>query len=145
MKTLATLFFAVFLTGCSALGIGDAEVSLFDVREKLGSVLQADLDAAIADAEAHNDTIAATCYKGIKDYLARQASPAVDAPQGGGIISLYQRGRNVNQAKNQQPPPELKMACSALVVDGQQFLAKMALMATPAGGASNWWSNLWPF
>ena len=141
MRSPKILALVLLLAGCSSNGVSN----FGELRGRLGQLVISDLDAATANAEAHGDTIAATCYQAIKAYIGEPAeTPAAETPDKTGIITLYQKARNLNQAQKQEPPDELKMACSALIVDSQQFVAKIGAMAA-SGGGSSWLSSLWPF
>lgn len=99
----------------------------------LDNILTADLQAALADAQAHNDPITTPCWQALLDAkLARQA-PALELPKG--IFSAVQKARDLElDLQNAQAPNsalnKINDGCARLVLHGQNVL----LMLGVSGG-----------
>ncbi|HNC51248.1 MAG TPA: hypothetical protein PLO14_03265 [Accumulibacter sp.] len=76
--------------------------------QELRQFAVADLTAARADAEAHQDATAVQCYAA----LLEQARTPVAAPVG--IVSAFQRARDVHRATQSEA---LQTACGPLAVE----------------------------
>lgn len=77
----------------------------------------ADSAAALADAEAHQDVIAANCYKAINtEATARQQAASVT---GGGALLLFQKVRDVARLNATPQGTNLIVGCAALVQDAR--------------------------
>lgn len=117
---------------------------------KLGAVAISDLQAAAADAKAHNDPIAAQCWTGLVP-IAQQlqalaaAQASTTAPQKPlGVFSAFQDARDAKAGVNQlvlalgsaqlaQLRQAVDLACGPLVVDAQAGIADpFGLISGPA-------------
>lgn len=112
---------------CSAAPASAAGFNITDVVR----ASPADLNAALADADAHNDVFASECYTGIIVYNA--ANPR-QAPFGDvrGVVSGFQAGRDT--VKSLQGglgsfiPPDLVQACGPLALDVQNDIGHASFM-----------------
>lgn len=78
------------------------------LAQDLRSLSVADVKAAQTDADAHQDAIASRCYSSLLERLeAPQRAPV-------GILSAYQRARDVDQFAHSQA---LRAACAELAID----------------------------
>jgi hypothetical protein len=156
-KKTAPLLLALVLAGVlgacqAALPSGQAATTdpVSATILKLGAVALPDLQAAAADAKAHNDLIAAQCWSGLvpiaqqlQAQAAAQASTA--APQKPlGVVSAFQDARDAKAGVNQlmlalgsvqlaQLRQAVDLACGPLVVDAQAGIADpFGLISGPA-------------
>lgn len=124
-----------FLTGTLAL------VALFQTSPTLAiaggldlNALQtasiADLKAAKADADSHNDLLSSECYDGLLQYVSAHpiTAPTINVV---GVASAFQAGRDavkLTQAASAQGllPVEIVQACGPLALDVQNDLGKAA-------------------
>lgn len=82
-----------------------------------------DLQAAEADAVAHNDRLAAPCYVALEAFVAALPSPG-QRPVGG--FSAFQMARDLRHGVEGGMPVDVKMGCAALFIDEAQLVAKIA-------------------
>lgn len=91
-------------------------------------LVNADAQAALADATASGDTLAATCYSylvKITTPAAGSAAPACPAP---GLLCLQQKARDLaNGQKNNSRIAGLNVACAPLVFSDQATLNALVL------------------
>ena len=99
---------------------------------------EADLSAALADAQAHNDAAAAQCYAGTLAYVQAHpvSLPPVSSPVG--AVSAFQIARDgVKLAEANagvpQVPDAINQACGYLALDVQKDVAKAATGFTILG------------
>lgn len=126
----------VFLAACSlVLGLVGCSADLASLHQASGieefatalqQVTVEDLDAATADAVAHNDVLAAACYPVLKKYVA-QGLPGQAKVKG--AFEAFQRARDgVNQFQA-GVPTDLRMGCAPLLMDVQQMAMRIAAIA----------------
>ena len=131
-KIAVGILAALFLTSCATREVvsrlkEDPEAKLFDVVRQ---VAIEDLDAAMADATAHNDAIAMACYPVLKKYVQLGDTGKSKIV---GAFSAFQRARNFSANIGGGVPDDLRLGCAALVQDGRDFVIRMGIIA---GGAS---------
>lgn len=91
----------------------------------------ADLNAALADATAHQDAFAMQCYSGVIAYNAAnpQVAPFSDVQ---GFVSGFQAARDtvksINGGVENFVPRELISACGPLALDAQNDIGHASLM-----------------
>lgn len=85
-----------------------ALVQSMGLAQELRSLSVADVTAAKADADAHQDAIASRCYSALLTHLETPQRPVV------GVVSAFQRARDADQFAHSQ---ELRDACAELAVD----------------------------
>mgnify|MGYP003395621566 CR=1 FL=1 len=78
----------LLLSGCASVGAAGGN----DPLQALGKFAQADLQAALADATAHQDQVAINCYTTL---LAVLGSVPSQPPQVKGAVSAFQFGRDL--------------------------------------------------
>nr|WP_298685209.1 hypothetical protein [uncultured Dongia sp.] len=129
----------LLLAACSASGtgdvqLGDGKIGSVDVGDELVTFAREDAQAALVDAEAHGDIIAAQCWRGIIDNLPELGG--TDSPPGRGVLSKYQKLRNIRRAREGGMSDEIKLACGPLLIDAQGNIMKLlAKVGTgPLGG-----------
>lgn len=138
MKKFLILGACLALAACAA-PTPPTTAKAADPVTALGSFTLADLQAASADAHAHNDQAAYQCY----DYLIT-VLPSLQVPSGPlptvGAFVAFQKGRDVanDLGGAQSGLKSLNLACAPLVIDTQTILNKLALIGVggaAAGGA----------
>lgn len=129
MKIFA-LVFALALAGCAAAS-GGAAAPASDPLKAISDFTLADLQAADADAVAHRDAIAHACYPALEVFVKSFPSSLGTVK---GAFSAFQSARDVGNGLQQGVPIYLRLGCSALVMDTQQLLVKLA--AIGAGTAA---------
>ena len=99
--------------------------------DKLANLGVTDLQAALTDATAHNDAVAAQCYSGllpiVQGLKAKLEAGATNETggTGGGVIYLFQRARDLkgslasSQGDLQNLRKSVNLACGALQIDIQ--------------------------
>lgn len=110
------LAFALALSACTAA----RDAALYE-EGKVASLTEfalEDLKAAHADALAHDDVIAATCWAKLAEKVA--ALPGRTETQAVGAFSAYQKARNVRRAVTNGISDDIKLACAALVADARR-------------------------
>lgn len=84
-----------------------------DVLQKLA----ADATAALADANTNNDVIAATCYAAIEKIANAKLSTATIP--GGGLLTGFQKVRDVTRLNASPQGTDLIVGCAPLVQDAR--------------------------
>lgn len=132
------------LTGNVAADTAATQQSLTQALQNLSKFSVTDLQAASADAKAHNDPEAAMCWDGLVPIVQSigtgGALPAVPKIAGG--ASLFQAVRDILQgglAATTGTPvvvKQINMACGPLYVSARADIAKVLIMvgAAAAGG-----------
>jgi len=122
MKLLILAALAALLTGCAGL----AERAVGDVDEPRFAFVLADIDAAQALAVAANDPAAVQCYTTLSGKVERLGGrlelPVV------GVVSAYQRARNVRRLVTGGVSDELRAACAWMLMDSRSFLRRLGTL-----------------
>lgn len=92
--------------------------------------LIADAQAALNDANDHNDTIAANCYSAIVAVATAQQN--AQSTNGGGALLVFQKVRNIARLNATPQGTNLIIGCAALVQDAK---LNMVQFFTNFGGA----------
>lgn len=135
-RNLIALGLAALAAGCTpntAGGAANPPAALGQVQATLQKFTVADLQAADADAKAHHDTIAATCYEALIPVVQAQPSLIPSAlPKG--LFTAFQEGRDGVSAIQAVPSAlkGLNVACGPLVLDAQQTILALGLKVAPA-------------
>lgn len=117
MKRLA-IALALLLTACTAddgepgQGLAAAP-AIEEAADELKGFVQADLEAALADAEAHQDQVAAQCYTAILGRLQELQERQRVKPVG--AISGFQKARNLKRRLDAGISDEFDIACGPLI------------------------------
>ena len=127
-------FVAVLLLGACTItpppaATGDVQADL----AALGRFTVADLQAAQADAIAHNDVIAAACYPALIQFVS--GLPAVGGTVAG-AFSAFQQARDLHKGVSAGLPDYLRLGCAALVQDEKQMILKLAAIGAGAAATS---------
>lgn len=150
MKRIAlAVAVALLLAGCGGQYTGSAGTSPASSADPLGQIATfavADLQAAEAEAVAQGDAIAQPCYPALIQFVQSLQSQAGSLTAGTSIkggFSGFQAARGLRIKVQAQVagglslksvvPDYLKLGCSALVLDEQTFLLRLAALA---GGAA---------
>jgi hypothetical protein len=131
---ILVFFLALGFSGCATSQLvkdmnADPTLQFLDALSK---VTAADLDAANADAAAHGDVEATTCYPVLKKYLGVFASDSATPIKG--AFSANQKKRDLLKSSKGGVPSELKIACAAFVQDERDFLIRLGVIAGAIGG-----------
>ncbi len=130
---LAALGAAFLLAGCSAGGLTAsgataaadiAEAETEQERAVLTTIARDDLAEALRSAEAHDDLIAATCWRGLLVKLDSVDGGFFTEPKG--VFSGFQKARNIRRVLTEGVSDELKVACAALRSDTRSALIDIA-------------------
>ncbi len=141
------LGFAFALSGCSTpapITITPPSISTTapapsvanDPLSNLNAFTLADLQQAESIATAQGDTIAQACYPALMQFVTNLPHGSTAKPVG--AFSVFQTARGTRLALTGGVPVALKLACSPLLMDEQQFLLKLGVIASGAaitGGA----------
>lgn len=120
------------LSACTvATRTGTASVGT-DPLSDLAKFNVADLQAADADAVAHNDQISHACYPALIQFV-QSIQGGTPSTTVAGAFSAFQKARDVRLTVQGGLPAYLKIGCSPLVMDEQLLLARLAVIG--AGGA----------
>lgn len=109
----------VLLAGCSAI---ESKV-ISDVGN--ATVTQADLDGAIAMADAAGDKDAAACYRDVKDFVASQKTAVLPAIKG--AFSALEAARVAALTPPVQVPAQLHRDCAVIILDAQETALRLGL------------------
>ena len=138
MRALMVLLAAALVTGCAStapMNLGGANASASSPLASLQSFTVDDLTAALADATAHNDTVAMTCWATLLP-IVKGGVPS--APSIKGIASAVQAKRDLLGAAGSSQVADLRKAitvgCAALFVEENRTLLKFGAGALPGGG-----------
>lgn len=126
MTKLATLALALALSGCATAQL-PMPTPAQDVKAEtsLASVTAADIDAAIVIAQAGGDIDNVACLTQIKLWLGNpKPAPSIVGP-----ISAFAATRVGVSRIRSGVPPELHRACSVIIVDANQVLLRLGLIA----------------
>jgi hypothetical protein len=135
---IRTLFFVVAIsvltTGCASLLPTPAGAPATDPLASLKAFTDADLKAALADAQAHNDQAAVNCWTTL-DQIVTSTTPGA-APNIVGAASAFQAVRDlVSSASGASSLAKaINIGCAALLVDANVTLAKIGAMAVGVPG-----------
>ena len=129
------------LSACASSGTTPTNpVSQFNqALAQIGTFTIADLQAADAEAVAANDVEAHACFPALVQFV--QSFPVANGTQTiSGAFSAFEAARitriQVQGAVSAGVPTYLKMGCSALVLDEQTFVLKLAALAGVASVAA---------
>jgi len=125
MKKYIGLIGSLLLAGCSLLGTEPRDND--DLLARLATITQEDLDAAIVDAQSHNDILALACYQTLKPTLAALRDQAKFESKGS--ISRYQRARDLRRGVEGGIPDNVRLGCGGLLIDQRDFILRLGLMA----------------
>jgi len=123
--SIATLL----LTGCASL-VPTQPATDDDQGDRIETLLQVavtDAETALTLATNANDLAAMQCYPKLIDWLGHledYRGVAVDST-GKGVITAYQRTRNIRRRIGTRVPEKVRIACSAMVNDSVGFLKKL--------------------
>jgi hypothetical protein len=82
--------------------------------------LKTDAQASLDDANAHQDPIAAACYKAIVEGASAKLN--AQAVTGGGIILVFQKLRDLNRTNASPQGTALILGCTPLASDAKMNL-----------------------
>jgi hypothetical protein len=123
---------ALALTACAAPQSGTWDQSAAQPSDPLGKFLAdihartlVDAQAAKADADSHNDVIAISCWTYIATKM--ESSGATPSTQIAGILSAFQKARDIRRGIGSGVSDEFKLACSPLVLEEINQVGKLAL------------------
>jgi hypothetical protein len=123
----------VLLAGCTAQQ-QQTNTNVDAALARLAAVSIADLNAAAADAAAHNDTLAVACYPVLANFVItlqqNHGQPVVPA----GAFDAFQHARDIykglNGAGMSAIPDSVKLGCAALFLDAQGDVLSFINMLT---------------
>ena len=115
MKTLrfaGAVALVLFLAGCgSTPGVtltGNPIADFAPLQSKIAGFTDADVAAALADAQANGDVVAQTCWG-----IVQKALPVLKPPAGAGAATAIQLARDV-----QRQIPGISDACAGILPTG---------------------------
>lgn len=126
-KALAVLSL-IALAACSTAQTASTPPQPASLQDALGNISKftvADLQAADADAVAHNDAIAHACYPVLAKFVQSLQGPTGTVA---GAFSAFQAARDLRLGVQAGLPVDLRLGCSALVQDEVQLLIKLGLI-----------------
>lgn len=130
--------FLVALLGLLLVGCVSGPVSL--TSGPLGDITKlaaTDIQAALADATAHNDLAAMQCYPVLLQVLASLPS-TVPSTAPAGVVSAFQEARDLSKAVQSQTAAgqgslvqTVNLGCAALFNDAQGDLLRLGIKLRP--------------
>lgn len=133
MKRLSLLVAAVLLTGCASLGAPSMSSPLGDIT----TFTVEDLQAALADATAHQDVAAMQCYPVLIQVVQSLPSQAPNTSPVG-VVSAFQRARDAAKAVQSQTAAgqgslvqTVNLGCAALFNDAQGDILRILNKVRP--------------
>lgn len=127
MKIIAFVLAAFLLASCSSTG----QSSLDSDIAKIANFSIADLQAADADAVAHNDQLAHACYPALIRFVTELQGNDPNATVKG-AFGAFQRARDLRMGVQSGLPIYLKLGCAPLVQDETLLLFKLGLIGAGA-------------
>jgi hypothetical protein len=124
----------LILAGCGGTNPADTTsnpasgVTPATIQATVQKLTVADLQAADADAKAHNDTVAGTCYEALIPLVQSQESLLPGAlPKG--AVSAFQAARDIANGVQSGPSvlKGLNVPCAPLVLDAENTLIQLGL------------------
>lgn len=132
IKFLLAIGFTVLLTGCVSTG-SLTSGPLGDITKLATS----DIQAALADATAHNDTAAMQCYPVLLQVVASLPSQ-VPSTVPAGVVSAFQKARDLSKAVQSQTAAgqgsvvqAVNLGCAALFNDVQGDVLRIGAKIRP--------------
>jgi len=120
------------ISGCAILGGKTDESGEVEGLSALGAFAVEDLKWALADAQAHQDQAAVSCYTTLLDVVQ---SGALHVTRPKGAISAFQAGRDIlgrgGSGGVSALLQRINLGCAALFVDSKLVLLKLGLLAKP--------------
>lgn len=132
-KQLILLVSILTLAACQPQSSTSSASGLAGAEQALQKFTVADLQAADADAKAHGDTIASTCYEALIPAVQSQTAN-LPAALPAGLFTAFQEGRDGIDAIEDVPAglKGLNVACGPLVLDAEQTVVALGLKVAPA-------------
>lgn len=128
MRRLAALVLVtvVALTGCASGGLGD-------LKDRVVKFERADVERGRAIAAAANDQAAVGCADAVLKTLPEASVAPALTPIG--VFSAVMKAREVRRKVSAGIDEGVHNACAVVILDAQQTIMKLGLMAVPGGGA----------
>jgi hypothetical protein len=134
MKRLIVAVFALVLfTGCATSGLTVSSSPLGDITKLAVS----DLQAALADATAHNDVAAMQCYP-VLIQVVQSLPSQVPSTAPAGVVSAFQAARDLSKAVQSQTAAgqgsvvqAVNLGCAALFNDVQGDVLRIGAKIRP--------------
>jgi hypothetical protein len=134
MLRLLTILTALILaTGCATSGLTVSSSPLGDITKLAVS----DLQAALADATAHNDVAAMQCYP-VLIQVVQSLPSQVPATAPAGVVSAFQAARDLSKAVQSQTAAgqgsvvqAVNLGCAALFNDVQGDVLRIGAKIRP--------------
>lgn len=126
----------VLIAGCATAPVAGvpADTETADTADtplgRISQLAQADVQAALDDANAHGDVIAAQCYAHILAVIPTLPNAAA-APKG--VVSAFQKARNIRRRVDQGISDEFTLACGPLITDTRRTALKIGARIGTAG------------
>ncbi len=134
--TLSLLVLAAF-TGCASGGLGGLGGGNASPFGDISKLAVSDLEAALADATAHQDRAAMACYPvllGIVKSLPAEVVPKAPA----GLVSAFQQARDLSKAVQSGATSgqnalvqQVNLGCAALFNDTQGDILRLGILFRP--------------
>jgi hypothetical protein len=132
IKILLALGLAILMTGCATGGLSTSSGPLGDITK----LTVADLQAALADATAHQDVAAMQCYPVLIKVV--QSLPSQEPAEPVGVVSAFQAARDINKAIISQTAAgqgsvvqAVNLGCAALFNDAQGDILRIVNKIRP--------------
>lgn len=123
LLTFAAFVSFIFLTGCASIA-GTSPVQ-GAAESSLEKVTAADLDGAIAAAQAGGDIQAVACFTEVKNFTGNMPAHA-DVK---GVFSAWEGARLLRRRIGDGVPEALHNACAPLLIDARITLLKLGVIA----------------
>lgn len=134
---LALLCSAFLATGCGTIAVVEQLKANpdQDLLEAVATVTVADSQAALDDANAHNDKVGAACWMAINKYAvsveARLKASGGVVPKSGALLAV-QKARDVMLAMDSGAASDVAIGCAALEKDMAKRGVKLAALIAAA-------------
>lgn len=122
---LVALFLALGVAACTqTLPAGPAGQASADPLGDIAKFTIADLQAADADAVAHNDVLSHACYPALIKFVGELQTQGSNLTVSG-AFSAFQKARDLRRSVQGGIPDYLKLGCAPLVQDEVTLLVKL--------------------
>lgn len=129
MRVVILLVLVIVLAGCATTA---PPSTVAEAKARLTEVVRADIIRGVEIATAANDIAAMACGNAILDALPPEGAASLTPI---GVFSTYIAGRELHRKVTAGVDEKLHIACAPLILDAEQTLVKLGLIAAPGGGA----------
>lgn len=122
IKLVLVLSALVVSSGCATSGM---------LKGDLSKLVRADVEAAHGIAKESNDAAGVACMEVLLKHIPTSAAVSTTPA---GAVSAFMLVREARRKRSAGIPDDLHNACAPLVLDAEETILKLGLLALPGGG-----------